>query len=269
MTAMVQAGAGPPVAAAPKRARARAKPAAPRRSAATAAPATAGDGDGDGDVGSAVLAPGRMPIPMVDEQGNPLSKEQALARPHLGLRLRPSSPSPPLPWLPPSLSPSLSSHPSPLSSPPPSTSTATATATATHHQIRAYKLRARMDRKADSARQARRRTHPHTPAHTRTRPHTPHTRTHRTPACTAHPHAPHAPLTPHNPAPLHRCTAAPLHHASRTTHRAGTAAQEALSRGSEAGDLLAPLRRLALAHRYARRHAPRRARLRRLRCRRR
>eukprot|EP00964_Phaeocystis_antarctica_P136742 scaffold101197_cov24-Phaeocystis_antarctica.AAC.1 len=66
MTAMVQAGAGPPVAAAPKRARARAKPAAPRRSAATAAAttATAGDGDGDGDVGSAVLAPGRMPIPM-------------------------------------------------------------------------------------------------------------------------------------------------------------------------------------------------------------
>ena len=232
MTAMVQAGAGPPVAAAPKRARARAKPAAPRRSAATAAPATAGDGDGD--VGSAVLAPGRMPIPMVDEQGNPLSKEQALARPHLGLRLRPSSPSPPLPWLPPSLSPSLSSHPSPLSSPPPSTSTATATATATHHQIRAYKLRARMDRKADSARQVWRRTHRTSLHH-----------------CTT--------------VPLHRCTAA----APRTTHRAGTAAQEALPRGSEAGDLLAPLRRLALAHQYARRHAPRRARLRRLRCRRR
>ena len=104
MTAMVQTGAGLPAAAAPKRARARAKPAAPRRSAASiaaaaaATAAAAAGGDGDGDVGSAVLAPGRMPIPMVDEQGNPLSKEQALARPHLAPRLRP----PPLsPWLPP------------------------------------------------------------------------------------------------------------------------------------------------------------------------
>ena len=95
MTAVVQTGAGPPAAAAPKRARARAKPAAPRRSAASTAAATAGGGEGEGDVGSAVLAPGRMPIPMVDEQGNPLSKEQALARPHLGLRLRPGAPSPP------------------------------------------------------------------------------------------------------------------------------------------------------------------------------
>ena len=134
MAAVVQTPTGSPAPAAPKRARARAKPAA-RSAGATAA---GGGAEGAGDGGSAVLAPGRTPVPVVDEQGNPLSKEQ----------------------------------------------------------IRALKLRARMDRKADSARQARR----HPPSHARTRPHA------RTRA-----------RTRHKLAPLHRgtaarCSAAPRRH---------------------------------------------------------